>query len=150
MIGDGARQHWPAPMTNTRPTLAAPDDDPYLWLEDIDGAPALAWVEAQNAASMARFGNARFAADRDTLAAILDRPDNIPMIGRCGPRVFNFWKDAAQPRGLWRATSLDSFRSVQLQWETLLDLDLDALAALEAEDWTFPCAARPAGRTRGE
>lgn len=122
-------------MADPRPTLAAPDDDPYLWLEEIDGEPALAWVEGQNAATLARFGDERYAADRDTLAAIFDRPDNIPLIARRGTRVFNFWKDAAHPRGLWRVTSLDSFRSEQPDWETLLDLD--ALAVKEGEDWTW-------------
>jgi prolyl oligopeptidase len=122
-------------MTDPRPTLEAPDDDPYLWLEEIDGEPALAWVEAQNAATQARFGDARFAADRDVLAAIFDRPDNIPLIARRGDRVFNFWKDAAHARGLWRATSLDKFRSQEPEWEILLDLD--ALAASEGEDWTW-------------
>jgi prolyl oligopeptidase len=118
-----------------RPTVEAPDDDPYLWLEEIDGERALAWVEAQNAATLARFGDARFAADRDTLAAIYDRPDNIPIIARRGPRVFNFWKDAAHPRGLWRTTTLENYRSEQPEWNTVLDLD--ALAAKEGEDWTW-------------
>ena len=122
-----------------RPTLAAPDDDPYLWLEEIDGKRALAWVEAQNAATLARFGDARFAADRETLAAIFDRPDNIPLIARRGVQVFNFWKDAAHPRGLWRATTLDSYRGEQPEWDILLDLD--ALAAQEGEDWTWSGAA---------
>jgi prolyl oligopeptidase len=122
-----------------RPTLEAPDDDPYLWLEEIDGERALVWVDAQNAATLARFGDARFAADRDTLAAIFDRPDNIPLIGRRGTRVFNFWKDAAHPRGLWRTTTLDSYRSEQPEWDILLDLD--ALAAKEGEDWTWSGAA---------
>src|SRR5215468_9763416 len=97
-------------MIDPRPTLEAPDDDPYLWLEEIEGERALAWVETQNAATLARFGDARFAADRETLAEIYDRPDNIPVIARRGPRVFNFWKDAANPRGLWRTTTLDSYR----------------------------------------
>src|SRR6516225_7600100 len=118
-----------------RPTKAAPDDDTYLWLEEVDGAPALAWVETQSAATLTRFGDTRFAADRDTLAAIFDRPDNIPLIARRGPRVFNFWKDAAHPRGLWRATTLDSFRGEDTQWEILLDLD--ALATKEGEDWIW-------------
>jgi len=122
-----------------RPTLAAPDDDPYLWLEEIDGERALAWVDAQNAATLGRFGDARFSADRDTLAAIFDRPDNIPLIARRGARVFNFWKDAAHPRGLWRATTLDSYRGEQPQWDILLDLD--ALAAKESEDWTWSGAS---------
>src|SRR5215831_8806210 len=129
-------------MIDLRPTLEAPEDDPYLWLEEVDGERALAWVEGQNAATLARFGDRRFAADRDALAAIFDRPDNIPLIARRGRRVFNFWKDADHPRGLWRVTSLDSFRSEQPDWEILLDLD--ALAASEEEDWiwggatTFP------------
>ena len=44
-------------MTDPRPTIEAPDDDPYLWLEEIDGERALAWVDAQNAATLAQFGN---------------------------------------------------------------------------------------------
>ena len=124
---------------NPRPTIEAPDDDPYLWLEEIDGERALAWVETQNAATLARFGDARFAADRDALAAIFDRPDNIPLIGRRGTKVFNFWKDAAHPRGLWRTTTLDDYRKEAPEWEILLDLD--ALAAREGEDWTWSGAS---------
>src|SRR5208337_1249380 len=93
-----------------RPTIFAPDDDPHIWLEDIEETKAVAWVEAQNAATLQRFGGSRFAEDRDTLKAILDRPDNIPYIGRRGSLVFNVWKDAAHPRGLWRSTTLDRFR----------------------------------------
>jgi prolyl oligopeptidase len=122
-------------MTDPRPTLDAPDDDPYLWLEDIDGERALAWVEARNRETLARFGDRRFAADRDILAAIFDRPDNLPLIARRGGLVFNYWKDAANPRGLWRATTLDDFRNEAPQWRVLLDLD--ALAAREGEDWTW-------------
>jgi prolyl oligopeptidase len=122
-------------MTDPRPTPETPDDDPHLWLEEVEGERALAWVEAQNAATLARFGDAHFAADRDLLAVIFDRPDNIPLIGRRGDRVFNFWKDAEHPRGLWRATSLDSYRREQPEWDILLDLD--ALAAREGADWTW-------------
>lgn len=122
-------------MIDPRPTIDMPDDDPYLWLEEIDGERALAWVEAENAAILARFGDARFAADRDILTAIFDRPDNIPVIARRSARVFNFWKDAAHSRGLWRATTLDSFRSATPEWEILLDLD--GLSAREGEDWTW-------------
>ena len=122
-------------VIDPRPTPAAPDDDPYLWLEEVDGASAVAWVESQNRHTLARFGDARFAADRDLMAAIFDRPDNIPLIGRRGTRVYNFWKDDAHPRGLWRATSLASFRTEAPDWEILLDLD--ALAAAEDEDWIW-------------
>ena len=69
---------------DARPTLAAPDDDPYLWLEDIDGPRALQWVEAQTAETLRRFGSERFARDRDVLTALWDRPDRIPNITRRG------------------------------------------------------------------
>ena len=94
---------------DVRPTLAAPDDDPYLWLEDIEGPRALVWVEAQNERTLSTFGTAEFAADRDVLTAILDRPDKIPYIARRGPYFYNFWMDAQQPRGLWRRTTPESF-----------------------------------------
>jgi len=112
-----------------RPTIAAPDDDPYLWLEEVEGVRALAWVEAQNKRTLAQFGDARFAADRDALVAIFDRPDNIPYVGRRGSYLYNYWIDANNPRGIWRKTTLASFRSDKPLWETILDLD--ALAAKE-------------------
>jgi hypothetical protein len=90
---------------DARPTIAAPDDDPYLWLEEIDGERALSWVDQQNRRTLDKFGTAAFAADRDTLAAILDRPDNIPFVTRRGPYLYNIWKDAKNPRGLWRRAS---------------------------------------------
>ena len=116
-----------------RPTIAAPDDDPYLWLEEIEGQRATAFADRQSKATLEKFGTAGFAADRDTLAAIYDRPDNIPFVSRRGGFLYNLWKDANSPRGIWRRTTLDEFRKVDPSWETLLDID--KLAADENEDW---------------
>ncbi|MBM3532111.1 MAG: S9 family peptidase [Alphaproteobacteria bacterium] len=120
---------------DARPTLAQPDDDPYVWLEEIDGTRATAWADAESALTMSRYGSATFAADRDTLTAILDRPDNVPYPARRGDRLFNLWKDARNPRGLWRTTDLASFRTEKPDWDILLDLD--SLAAKEGEDWIW-------------
>jgi prolyl oligopeptidase len=49
--------------------------------------------------------------------------------------LFNPWKDAANPRGLWRVTTLESFRSNAPDWDVLIDVD--ALAAKEGEDWVW-------------
>ena len=73
---------------DARPTLAEPDDDPYLWLEDVDGPRALQWVDAQTAETLRRFGSERFARDRDVLTALFDRPDRIPGITRRGGAIF--------------------------------------------------------------
>lgn len=129
----------PKDASDPRPTLAAPDDDPYLWLEEIEGPRALKWVRARNRATLARFADARFAADRRLLQKIFDRPDNLPIVARRGNRLFNFWKDRAHPRGLWRVTTLDRYRRKRPDWEVLLDLD--RLAKEEGEDWIWGGAA---------
>jgi prolyl oligopeptidase len=132
---------------DVRPTPAAPDDDPYLWLEEIEGARAAAWVDRQNARTMEAFGGPPVEQDAATLAAIFDRPDKIPVPGRRGPWFYNFWTDAAHPRGLWRRTTAQSFASDDPQWEILIDLD--ALAAAEGEDWIWSGAAtRPRNHDR--
>ncbi len=122
-------------MIDPRPTLADPDDDPFLWLEDVTSTRATAWAVAQSKTTMERFGDARFAADRDVLRALLDRPDNLPVPARRGGQLYNFWKDADHPRGIWRRTTLASYRSPAPEWDVLLDLD--GLAAAEGEDWTW-------------
>ena len=32
------------------------------------------------------------------------------MIQKLGPYYYNFWRDAKNPRGLWRRTTLDEYR----------------------------------------
>ena len=116
-----------------RPTVADPDNDPYLWLEDIEGKRALDFVDRQSRLTLETFGGRQFETDRDTLAAIYDRTDNIPYVSRQGGLVYNLWKDAKNPRGVWRRTTLADFRNAEPGWETLLDID--RLAAEEDEDW---------------
>ena len=130
---------------DARPTLEAPDDDPYLWLEEVDGARALAWVDAKSAETLKQFGSERFERDRDTLAALWDRPDKIAMITRRGERLYNFWQDATNPRGLWRTTTMRSYRTPAPEWEILLDVD--ALARDEGEDWIWAGATTLPGST---
>ena len=65
-------------VLDSRPTLEAPDDDPYLWLEEIESARVLDWVEAQNAATLQCFRDAGVAADRTALKAIFDARTTFP------------------------------------------------------------------------
>ena len=121
------------------PTLKTPDIDPRLWLEEVDGAAALDWVAQQNTRTLARFDGLDVELDADALANIMDRPDNIPVVTRRGNRVYNFWKDATNVRGLWRRTWLESYQTEAPQWETVLDID--ELAAAESEDWVYQGAS---------
>jgi prolyl oligopeptidase len=117
------------------PTLDTPDDDPFLWLEEIDGEQALAWTATETARTLAAFGGDAFARDRDVLAAMWDRKDKIPMVARRGGEVYNFWVDAEHKRGLWRRASWGAYRDGEPDWEILIDLD--ALALAEGEDWVW-------------
>jgi prolyl oligopeptidase len=131
---------------DSRPTLSAPDDDPWLWLEEIEGARALEFVARQNLMTLDRFGGAAFERDRDLLAAIYDRPDNIPYVRRRDGYLYNLWQDAEHPRGVWRRTTLAEFRKATPSWEILLDID--QLAATEGQDWLFGGAASRPGSAR--
>jgi prolyl oligopeptidase len=72
---------------------------------------------------------------RDRLLDILNSDARIPNISQIGAHVYNFWQDAQHPRGLWRRTSLESYRTSNPNWETVLDLD--ALSSAESENWVW-------------
>ena len=114
--------------------------DPYLWLEDIDGEQAQAWVAERNAVSERELEcRPGFAPLRERLKAILDSSEKIPYVGVHGGRCYNFWRDAGHVRGIWRRTTLDQYRLPEPQWETVLDLD--ELARRENENWVWAGAA---------
>ena len=118
------------------PTGATPTDDPHAWLEDVEGAAQLDWVRDRNAQEAARIaGTTQFAETRDRIEALLDSEAKIPDVSRIGDRYYNFWKDADHPRGVWRRTSLESYRTDAPEWETVLDLD--ALGQAEGENWVW-------------
>jgi prolyl oligopeptidase len=123
-------------LMTTAPDAAAADRDPYLWLEDVDGARALAWVRAQNAVSQKALESAAgYKATYQQLLAIYDSEARIPFVQKLGERYYNFWRDAQHVRGVWRRTTLAEYRKPEPQWETVLDLD--ALAAREKENWVW-------------
>ena len=123
--------------------------DPYLWLEDVTGPAALDWARERNAETLGELsGSARFAELRTEIRQVLDADDRIPYVGRRAGYLYNFWQDAAHPRGLWRRTTLAEYRRDQPDWDVLLDVD--ALATGEDENWVWKGATmlRPGGYRR--
>lgn len=124
--------------------MAEEPADPHLWLEDVTGAEALAWVEARNARTWGALaeGNTAFVELETRLRTIYDSDARIPHAARRGGHYYNFWRDARNPRGLWRRATPEEYRKVQPNWEILLDLD--GLAAEENENWVWAgSVARP-------
>ncbi|MGW0214891.1 prolyl oligopeptidase family serine peptidase [Micromonospora chokoriensis] len=118
-------------------TLMGEGDDPYLWLEDIAGEDASVWVRDRNAETVAALaGDEAFTAMRTEIRQVLDSDERITYPGWCGDGLYyDFWRDETHPRGVWRRTTLDRYRSPEPTWDVLLDVD--ALAADEDENWTW-------------
>ncbi|MEU3777015.1 prolyl oligopeptidase family serine peptidase [Streptomyces sp. NPDC032472] len=115
-------------------------EDRFLWLEDVTGEAALAWVGERNAETAAALtGDPRFGELRGELREVLDDADRIPYTVRRGAYLYNFWRDADRPKGLWRRTTPEQYRKDEPAWEVLLDVD--ALAASEGEEWVWAGAA---------
>ncbi|MCC8972560.1 prolyl oligopeptidase family serine peptidase [Bradyrhizobium brasilense] len=124
-----------AALSQERTTMAA-SDDPFLWLEEIEGAGALAWARAENEKTFGVLqSDPRYRRFYEQALTILHEKDRIPFVSLGRGGLQNFWKDEKQVRGIWRRTTLESYRSPDPQWETILDVD--ALAVAENKNWVF-------------
>lgn len=100
------------------------EQDPFLFLEDVESPKALGWVDSQNAKVEARLvGDPRFSALQKYLYDVATDPDKLALGTILGDVVFNFWEDDKNPRGVLRRTSLTDYRSGNPKWEVVLDLD---------------------------
>jgi prolyl oligopeptidase len=123
------------------------DTDPYAWLEDVHGAKPLAWVAEQNKVSLGKLkADPRYQQNYDSILSVLDATDRIPMGGLNHGWVYNFWQDAANPKGLWRRTTIADYQNPAPHWQVLLDVD--ALAKTDRENWVFKGAECSPGERR--
>ncbi|MCC7071648.1 MAG: S9 family peptidase [Deltaproteobacteria bacterium] len=129
----------PASSTPAAPAASvapAPPDDPYLWLEDVTGDKALAWVKERNALSQGELeATPGFGALRDRLLSIYDSKEKIPSPEVLDRFIYNFWRDDQHPQGLWRRTSLAEYKTAKPKWETVIDVD--ALSKAEGTTWVW-------------
>lgn len=132
-----AAQETPTPVSSTPvATEAEHAADPFIWLEEAYGEKALEWVRAENEKTLAALAtDPRFEALKAESLAILDATDRIPGVGFSHYGLVNFWQDATNPKGLLRRTTLESYRTDNPDWETILDVD--ALARAEGREWVF-------------
>ena len=128
-------------MAQTAPSAPAfatsEASDPYVWLEDVEGERAMAWVKDHNAHSLGVLqGDPRYEPLHQQALAIVQARDRIPSPGFTHDgHIDNFWQDAQHVRGVWRRTTLDSYKTAEPQWETVLDID--ALAEAESANWVY-------------
>ena len=110
--------------------------DPFQWLEDIDSPRSMAWVEGQNAKTHKRLEeDPRYEVFRKQALAIFTAKDRIATPRFRAGGIDNFWQDGTHVHGIWRHTTLASYRTADPKWETLLDLD--ALSKAEGKNWIW-------------
>ena len=118
--------------------FAAADDseDPYLWLEEVEGEKALKWVEERSASDTAMLEKVSvFPEVEAKFIEIYNSEDRIPHPSIRGPWIYNYWRDSDHVRGIWRRTFLDEYLKDSPSWEIVLDLD--KLAEAEGENWVW-------------
>ncbi|UHQ54842.1 prolyl oligopeptidase family serine peptidase [Microbulbifer sp. YPW16] len=111
-------------------------EDPYLWLEDVEGERAIEWVKQQNAETRGRLAGGELYQSlyKDALAA-LSAEDRLPEISQKGEWLYENHHSKDNPRGLYRRIKADAFDRGSEKWETVLDID--ALSRDEGRKWVL-------------
>jgi prolyl oligopeptidase len=111
-------------------------DDNYVWLEEVDGAAALEFVNSQNEITFEELSKQKdYQQIYDKSLAIYNSTERIAYPSIQGDYVYNFWKDKDHVRGIWRRCLLNNYISGDIVWETLLDID--ALSEKDSIKWVY-------------
>jgi prolyl oligopeptidase len=113
-----------------------PPPDPFLWLEDVDGARAMTWVKGQNTRTLDVLEkDPRFAKLHAEALAIAEAKDRIPSPSFLSGQIYNFWQDADHVQGIWRKTGFQDYGKAEPGWSTVIDVD--ALSKAEGKTWVW-------------
>lgn len=121
-------------------------EDPYLWLEEVEGAKPLEFVQNLNQSTFDKIGKTKeYEFIYNKSLEIFNSTDKIAYPTIHGNYVYNFWKDKDHVRGIWRRTTRQNYHSGKISWEVLLDLD--DLSKKDNRSWVFKGASTtyPAG-----
>ena len=116
--------------------LAVAQEDPYFWLEEVDGDKAMDWVKTENASTAERLTNSPLFDELYAQAkTVLNSSSRIANVNQVGDWLYNFWRDETNPRGVYRRTTLKQFASDSPDWEVVIDID--ALNKKENKQWVL-------------
>ncbi|MFK7747911.1 MAG: prolyl oligopeptidase family protein [Kordia sp.] len=111
-------------------------EDPYLWLEDVESEKSLEFVNKQNKITEDKLS--RTPEYQDIYEKSLERynsKDRIVYPSTYGEYVYNFWKDEKHVRGIWRRSLKSKYMDGNPSWETLLDLD--EMSKTDGVKWVY-------------
>ncbi len=115
---------------------AQDETDPFLWLEDIDGAKQLEWVKAHDSTTVSALeGYPGFQEIYKENLTILNSKERIAYPSIYKNYIYNFWQDSLNERGLWRRTTLKEYLKPNPVWEKVLDID--EMSKTDSIKWVF-------------
>lgn len=115
---------------------ATVQEDPYLWLEEVEGDKALEWVREFNKESIEKLESVpEFEPINKRCLEIYNSDERIPYASMRKEYLYNFWRDEKHVRGILRRTTMEEYRKDKPKWETVLDID--ELAKKEDENWVY-------------
>ncbi|MCL6261315.1 prolyl oligopeptidase family serine peptidase [Aquiflexum sp. TKW24L] len=119
---------------------AISQEDPYKWMEEVEGDRALEFVKKQNKITEERLSSQKEYQDIfNKSLEIYNSPDRIAYPTINGDFIYNFWQDKEHVRGIWRRASKSSYVSGNPDWEVLLDLD--EMSKKDNVQWVFKGAS---------
>ncbi len=108
--------------------------DPFAYLEEVRGEQALAWVDAQNAQTLAELeALPGYRELKDSLHELYLPDDQLLSGAISGGYLYMHHKDADNPKGVLKRATLDSISQRSPSWQTLFDVG--ALGQQENVKW---------------
>ena len=99
-------------------------EDPYLWLEEVEAEKSLEWVKKQNAETFAVLEKQKgYKAIFDRSLEIYNSDDIIIAPYFIGEYLYNFRQDKDHIRGMWRRAPKTEYGKEDIDWDILIDLD---------------------------
>ncbi|QLY25896.1 S9 family peptidase [Bdellovibrio sp. KM01] len=121
-------------------SMSQSEQDPYLWLEEVEGTKALDFAKAENDVTIKHFkSNPDFKNIEADYRKIFFAKDRVPAVTLTNGELYNFWQDEKNLRGVWRKTSVASYQTANPKWDVILDLD--AVSKAENENWVWKGAS---------
>jgi prolyl oligopeptidase len=120
--------------TTTTTTHCYEEDDPYIWLEQVESREALNFAQDTNAQCLKALGDPTTSGTGTyhSILNILESRDRIPHVTKYGAIdnneddvLYNFWCDSQNPKGIWRKTLYSAYQNDDetTEWTTVLDVD---------------------------
>ena len=142
-----------SPSAATDSNKAKEEEDPYLFLEEVESEESLTFATTANERCLSALGDPTLGPSYSRILNVFESKDRLAYATVYGydkddleqKVVYNFWKDAQNPKGIWRKTTLEDYKQQtsssssteprQPNWKTVLDVD--ALAEQDGISWVW-------------